>query len=268
MKKQADVAIRARIIRGAFYLLMVAACTIPFALAQRNTSANTTHVPAGSSAGGGGTAAVPIRELPTGFPLWDQYDNPATEPPINIGSQDFEPAFDTLDDQAADDFVLPDPGPGFGVFVTGVRIMGEYSDGAGPASSFNVYFYSNGADNLPGNLIATFLNLAYTGTPLTLRSLCPTPSPLAPEPFRSRCRLGKISIQTVSGFGITGPSNQTPVPPGRIRATATAPAASRGTEKTCVCPTRYRRPIKFSRSSASRRAIRLHLHPQLQRIAR
>jgi len=153
-------------IRGAFYLLLsLAACAIPFALQQRNTLANTTHVPATSSESRAGTSPLAMPKFPTGGVLWDQYDNPATEPPINIGSQGFEPAFDALDDQAADDFVLPDPGPGFGVFVTAVRVMGEYSDGGGPASSFNVYFYSNGADNLPGNLIATFLNLAYTGTP-------------------------------------------------------------------------------------------------------
>lgn len=112
-----------------------------------------------------GRAARPGSDVLTGFPLWDQYDNPATEPPINIGSQDFEQAFDTLDDQAADDFVLPDPRPGINIFITGVRVMGEYSDGGGPASSFNIYLYSNGPGNLPGTLITTFLNLPYTGTP-------------------------------------------------------------------------------------------------------
>jgi hypothetical protein len=43
--------------------------------------------------------------------------------------------------------------------------MGEYSEGDGPASSFNVYFYTNAAGNLPGTLIAAFVNLPYTGTP-------------------------------------------------------------------------------------------------------
>ena len=43
--------------------------------------------------------------------------------------------------------------------------MGEYSMGGGPASSFNVYFYTNGAGNLPGTLIASFPNRSYTGTP-------------------------------------------------------------------------------------------------------
>jgi hypothetical protein len=36
--------------------------------------------------------------------------------------------------------------------------MGEYSAGGGPASSFNIYFYQNGAGNLPGTLIAAFVH--------------------------------------------------------------------------------------------------------------
>jgi len=107
--------------------------------------------------------------------LWDQYDNAATEPPINIGSQDFEPAFDTLDDQAADDFVLPVPPPNINLYLTGVRVMGEYSDGGGPASSFNVYFYSNGPGNVPEALIAEFFNLPYTGTPPDFTIRLPDP---------------------------------------------------------------------------------------------
>ena len=103
-------------------------------------------------------------KLPTGG-IWDQYNNPATEPPLNIGSQDFEPGLNTLDDQAADDFVLTAPPPPMFVYITGVRVMGEYSAGGGPASSFNVYFYTNGAGNLPGTLVASFLNRSYTGTP-------------------------------------------------------------------------------------------------------
>ena len=43
--------------------------------------------------------------------------------------------------------------------------MGEYSAGGGPASSFNVYFYTNRAGHLPGTGVAAFLNRPYTGTP-------------------------------------------------------------------------------------------------------
>jgi hypothetical protein len=109
--------------------------------------------------------------------LWDQYNNPATDPPVGIGSQDFKPAFNTLDDQAADDFVLATPPPGINIFITAVRVMGEYSEGGGPASSFNVYFYSNGAGNLPGTLIGAYLNLSYTGTPPDFTINLPHPVP-------------------------------------------------------------------------------------------
>jgi hypothetical protein len=30
-----------------------------------------------------GQAALPMPEFPTGFPLWDQYNNPATELPVS-----------------------------------------------------------------------------------------------------------------------------------------------------------------------------------------
>jgi hypothetical protein len=103
-----------------------------------------------SQGGQDGPTALTNPDFPTGGILYDQYDNAATEPPINIGSQDFEATFDALDDQAADDFVIPVPPPNITIFITGVRVMGEYSDGGGPASSFNVYFYSNGPDTCPG----------------------------------------------------------------------------------------------------------------------
>jgi hypothetical protein len=173
MRKQIAPSIHAHLTRSAFYLLLfLAVSLIPFAFGQRSTanritSANTRQLPSISSGNDVSTAspALITPEFPTAFILWDQYNNPATEPPINIGSQKFEPATAAFDDQAADDFVLPTPPPGINIFITGVRVMGEYSEGGGPASSFNVYFYSNGAGNLPGGLIAAFLNLPYTGTP-------------------------------------------------------------------------------------------------------
>jgi hypothetical protein len=161
MKTHINQTTKGYLIRSAFYLLLpIAVYVIPFTLAQRSTSGNTAQIPITSSNSGHGALAMP--KLPTGFPLWDQYNSPATEPPINIGSQDFEPASDALDDQAADDFVFTYP---YNNCITAVRVMGEYSEGGGPASSFNVYFYANTADNLPGTLIAAFFNLPYTGTP-------------------------------------------------------------------------------------------------------
>jgi hypothetical protein len=109
-----------------------------------------------------GRAALATPEFSTGFPLWDQYNNPATEPPVDINSQDFEPTLDASDNQAADDFVFTYP---FNNCITGVRVLGEYSELGGPASSFNVYIYSSDPGNLPGTLIGTFLNRPYTGTP-------------------------------------------------------------------------------------------------------
>jgi hypothetical protein len=102
---------------------------------------------------------------PTDAVLYDQYNNPASQPPLGIGSQNFEPAFFTLDDQAADDFVLTTLPPYLNYFITEVRVMGEYSEGGGPASFFNVYFYTNAAGNLPGEAVAAFTNLPYTGIP-------------------------------------------------------------------------------------------------------
>jgi hypothetical protein len=170
--KRESLATKAHLIRAALYLLLLlAVCVIPFALAQQNspqmseqsTSGNTAQLPIPSS--DRDASASLTQEFPTGGPLWDQYNNPATQPPLGIGSQKFEPAMAAFDDQAADDFIVNVPPPPMFLYITGVRVMGEYSAGGGPASSFNVYFYTNGAGNLPGTQIAAFLNRPYTGTP-------------------------------------------------------------------------------------------------------
>src|ERR1043166_1772169 len=150
--------------------LLIFFAGILLALAQRTTgkrsiSADTRQLPITSSDSGRHASTLPMPEFPTGGGIWSQYDNPATEPPINIGSQQFEPVFASLTDQAADDFIITNPPPPIYLYITGVRVMGEYSEGGGPASSFNVYIYSNGAGNLPGGLVASFLNRPYTGTP-------------------------------------------------------------------------------------------------------
>src|ERR1043166_2729819 len=171
MKRQTNSNLKARVIRSAFYLLLLlAVCIVPFALAQRTTnrqsrSADTTRFPTTSSNSERDVSGLPTPELPMGCCLWNQYNNPATEPPLGIGSQKFEPAMAAFDDQAADDFVVNVPPPPMFLYVTGVRVMGEYSAGGGPASSFNVYFYTNRAGHLPGTQIAAFLNRPYTGTP-------------------------------------------------------------------------------------------------------
>ena len=121
--------------------------------------------------------ASPIASCQGGF-LYNQYDNPATEPPVAIGSQKFEPGMAAFDDQAADDFILTS---GVGaIYIMGVRVMGDYSAGGGPASSFNISFYQNGPGNLPGAPIAAFMNLPYTGTPPDFIICLPSPYSIAP----------------------------------------------------------------------------------------
>jgi hypothetical protein len=117
MKKQINPSFKAHLLRGTFYLLLLfAVCVIPFALGQRNTgkrsaSGNTTQPSTTSSDSGPGGApgSLAMPKFPRGGALWDQYNNPATDPRIDISSQDFEPALDASDDQAADDFVLTYP---------------------------------------------------------------------------------------------------------------------------------------------------------------
>jgi hypothetical protein len=170
MLTQLHSGIKAHLIRGAFYLLLLfAVCVIPPALAQRNTgnsstSENAMQLPKTANRNLSTTAAgaVEMPEIPTDGVLYNQYDNPATKPPLGIGSQEFEPAMAAFNDQAADDFVFTYP---FNNVITGVRVMGEYSEGGGPALSFNVYIYQNGPGNLPGALIAARFNRPYTGTP-------------------------------------------------------------------------------------------------------
>lgn len=116
-----------------------------------------------------------------GSVLLDQSDHPATEPPVGIGSQQFEPAMAALDSQAADDFVISQ---GWGApYITGLRVRGDYSAGGGPASSFNIYFYSNGAGNLPDTLIAAFINLPYVETPPDFLICLPSPFGVIPGTY-------------------------------------------------------------------------------------
>jgi hypothetical protein len=114
-----------------------------------------THVADAAFAEGGPTIT------PTPAPaLYDQYDNFATEEPINIPSLDAETALDFFDSQAADDFIVP---AGQTWHVTEVDVLAEY-DSSGPAASFHVFFYENGAGDLPGVLVETRLENPYTGS--------------------------------------------------------------------------------------------------------
>ena len=109
------------------------------------------------------TALAEEGPTPTPTPgnvLYDQYDNFSTEKTPNIPSQDAETALDFFDSQAADDFIVP---AGQTWQVTEVDVLGEY-DSTGPAASFHVFFYENGAGDLPGILVASRLQNPYTGS--------------------------------------------------------------------------------------------------------
>jgi hypothetical protein len=109
------------------------------------------------------TALAEAGPTPTPTPgnvLYDQYDNFSTEKTANIPSQDAETALDFFDSQAADDFIVP---AGQTWQITEVDLLGEY-DSTGPAASFHVFFYENGAGDLPGILVASRLESPYTGS--------------------------------------------------------------------------------------------------------
>jgi hypothetical protein len=109
------------------------------------------------------TALAEAGPTPTPSPgtvLYDQYDSFSTEKTPNIPSQDAETALDFFDSQAADDFIVP---AGQTWQVTEVDVLGEY-DSTGPAASFHIFFYENGAGDLPGFLVASRLENPYTGS--------------------------------------------------------------------------------------------------------
>jgi hypothetical protein len=108
MKSQIHRTIKAHLLRVAFYLLLLlAACAIPFALAQRNPANRSKASPASeflttSNAAAAPAIAVsvipPIAAAPATI-LYDQINNPApTPPPLPsdgvITSQDYETKFD------------------------------------------------------------------------------------------------------------------------------------------------------------------------------
>src|SRR5262249_18117567 len=150
MKANTSSTTKTHLIRGVFYLfLLLSVFVIPLALGQRYVT--------GSSGDENPPSAPNCTTL-------SQYDNAATEPPLGIGSQQFEPAMAAFDDQVADDFVVTLL-PTKVFYINQVRVMGEYSQGGGPASAFNVYLYPDAPGHLPGDLIQSRLNQPYTGTP-------------------------------------------------------------------------------------------------------
>jgi hypothetical protein len=199
MKKQINPTIKAHLIRGAFYLLLLlAVCAIPFALAQsrsRGTAAaaaksdgaaktNQQHA-APPSSGAVGALAIAARDQshlpkvssgPIGVPsfrmppapkvpqvvLYDQYNNASTTGSLSATFTDFP----TFSSDLADDFVVP---AGQTWNVQSIDADGVYFNGAGPATSWNVFIYTN-SGGLPGTQVYSTLNQAVTqvGTTFTV----------------------------------------------------------------------------------------------------
>jgi hypothetical protein len=173
MNNQIHRTIRAHLLRVAFYLLLLlAACAIPFALAQRNPANRSKASPASEFLTTSNAAAAPaiavsvIPPIPAApaIILYDQMNNPAPTPPPPpsdgvITSQDYEPEFNNYDSFAADDFVVPE---GQIWNITEVDVIGESSEPPVPPDSFHVFFYTDSA-TLPGTLVASRLANSYSG---------------------------------------------------------------------------------------------------------
>src|SRR3954465_8074687 len=172
MKKQNNDTIRAHFIRSVLcVLLLLAFCTIPFALAQSrshgNISANAATAvrnsdgisnaetaPQSSGAAVRQQFAIPPHPKQPQIVLYDQYDNAASA--IGTLSTAFAdlPLFSS---DLADDFVVP-AGETWNVQSIGADGM---ILGPGPVNSFNVFFY---ADNggLPGMQVYSAMNQPFS----------------------------------------------------------------------------------------------------------
>ena len=175
MKSQIHRTSKAHLLRVAFYLLLLlAACAIPFALAQRNVATRSkakaspvSEFPVTSNAAAAPAitvSVIPPVPAPPAVILYDQMDNPAPTPPPPpsdgvITSQDYEPKFDNYDSFAADDFVVPE---GQIWNITEVDVIGEFSEPPVPPDSFHVFFYTD-SGTLPGTLVASRLANPYSG---------------------------------------------------------------------------------------------------------
>ncbi|MCD4750365.1 MAG: hypothetical protein K8R59_13420 [Thermoanaerobaculales bacterium] len=128
--------------------------------------------------------------------LYDQTDNPGTE---SITSQDFEPANDSYDNQAADDFVIP-PGD-VSWTVEQIEVSGAYFNGTGPAPAVNVRFYEDtAATGLPSTQVYEALGLV----PADPGSLGNFIIDLGGVPAFLSAGAYWVSVQAVMDFGVSG----------------------------------------------------------------
>src|SRR5215472_15262484 len=228
MKKQIDPTIKAHLVRSAFYLLLlIAACAIPFVLAERNAptrsganAAAKSKVTVSQSNAGSGFLPYDVRtvpgrharlgEIPTlltpttgpkfrilpqprlpSVVLYDQYDNAGTNA---TSSQDFESAFDPFDDFTADDFVVPS---GQTWNISEVDMQGTYDGFTGPAVAFHVFFYQD-SGGLPGTQVYAAMNQPYTtSNNVDFVINLSSPAVLAPGTYW-------VSVQCRMDFGVGG----------------------------------------------------------------
>ncbi|KAB2962124.1 MAG: hypothetical protein F9K18_10255 [Thermoanaerobaculia bacterium] len=145
--------------------------------------------PTTSGGRGGVQVQAPAPASPSAV-LYDQMDNPAGAN-ANVTSQDFEAGFDQFDAQIADDFSVPAEG----WTITSVDVDGDYS-AAGPAASFNVYFYADGGA-IPGALVASRLGQTYAGAAGDASITLVPPVALAAGDYW-------VSVQARQDFGTAG----------------------------------------------------------------
>lgn len=110
--------------------------------------------PAGAGASpsrvGHGSAAAHVKPFaPNLTILWNQLSGALTG--NGDSSQNFEASLDAFDDALADDFVVP---AGAQWSVRGIRAIGVYFNGPGPADNETVTVYTN-VGGLPGAPVAT-----------------------------------------------------------------------------------------------------------------
>src|SRR5829696_332375 len=154
--KSASAPGRRRVRLSAIAALVVFAGLALAVSAGAGTSSRPGSEPSLTSKGAAGPLVPPSTSNVT---LYDQYDNAGS---FSTNSQNYEAAFNQFDDELADDFTVP---AGIGWNIDTVEVGGEYFNGPGPATSVNVNFYANDAGNLPGTLLESRPNQAFTGGP-------------------------------------------------------------------------------------------------------
>jgi hypothetical protein len=206
MKKQIRPAVKAYLIRGAFYLvLLLGVSAIPFVLAQRNATNRGTAKPTSSlplvpqpTSGRLGAHIVLAPPLPKApqTALYDQYNNAGQDVTVSSTFTDFP----TSNADLADDFVVP---TGQTWNVQSIDADGAYFFGMGPAIDWNVFFYADNA-GFPGAQVysTTHQPVQLSGTTFTVN--LPTPAVLSAGSYW-------VEIQanmTYSGHGEWGWSNR------------------------------------------------------------